>query len=117
MKILNSTKCLLVNYGYYGIICEGKLVGCCTHIIWAPSRTASAALKSITLLWVDFNPKIFNISMMPFDVVAHETRGKYLVFHDCCVHHYTGNMIIDTDYVSINFVEAKFCSVEKKDAY
>jgi hypothetical protein len=45
MKVLNSSKHLLVKYGECGIVHEGKLVGRCTHIVWAPSGTASAASK------------------------------------------------------------------------
>jgi hypothetical protein len=63
------------------------------------------------LRWVDFDPKVFDITMMSFDVVAHETKGKYLIFRDCWVHGYTG-IIIDIGCVSIGLVEARFCSVE-----
>jgi hypothetical protein len=112
MRVLNSSKRLLVKFGDYGIVYDGKLVGGCMHILWDPT----SIMKSITMRWVEYDPRLFDIAMMSFDLIAHEVSGIYRIFHDCWSTVRVG-IILSNDSMSINLVEAGFLSREDKDAY
>ena len=82
------------------------------HILWDPT----GIMKSIALRWAEYDPRAFDMTVMSFDLIAHEISGTYLIFHDCWSQNRIG-IIMSNELVSVNFVEANFLSREERDAY
>lgn len=112
MRTLNSSKRLLVDYPGYGIFRNGKLAGKCVHATWDPSGVS----KGIMLRMVDIDPSVLDVTVMSFDVIAHEIQGTYRVFRDCWASSYTG-IVIDDGLISIGLITGNFCSTEERDAH